>query len=148
MHDLLPEQAIGWDFDGTLIDHPAARLMHRFIRATPERRHVIITFRTGGMLRDLGRDLRRYRSAPPMSAFESVHAIDHEAWEQFMMAEWQRKAGILKGPITEIEDTYVNWKGQQCRELGVPVLIDDNLPHTKPGCERYGIRLIHPDQFL
>jgi hypothetical protein len=36
--------AIGWDFDNTLIGHAKSQAIHEYIRAHPEKRHVIVTF--------------------------------------------------------------------------------------------------------
>lgn len=142
-----PYAAIGWDFDGTLIDHDKADLMHAFIKAHPQKRHVIVTFRTHSLRLRLPHDLKRmYPKAPPITVFEGIESISNEAWEAFMTRDMQRRAGVIKGPLTDEEEYYVEWKGEMCKRLGLPVLVDDNLPHTEPGCEKHGIHLIHPDE--
>jgi hypothetical protein len=146
--NLLPQHAIGWDFDGTLVDHPAAGLMHEFIKATPDRTHYIITFRTHGLITALPDDLATYPSAPPLDAFREVKSVPADRWVAFERSRLMRRSGVLKGPMTEDEIFYVEWKGKVCRDLGLAVLVDDNTEHTRPGCEKYGIDLIHPDLFI
>lgn len=145
---MLSDTSIGWDFDGTLIDHPAAERMHAFIKATPERRHIIITFRTHLLFRMIARDLSVYPDAPPIDVFESIKGIEDRRWSAFERARTHRLAGMLKGPLTPDEIYYVEWKGDICKRLGLTVLVDDNIPHTQPGCVKFGIELVHPDEFL
>lgn len=141
-------EGIGWDLDGTLIDHPASSVLHALISKFPQKRHVLITFRTHGLRLRIERDLGAYPTAPNLAMFEAVHSISDRRWEAFEIARMQRKAGMLSGPLTPDEEYYVEWKGHMCQKLSLPVLVDDNTTHTKPGCERHGIVLLHPDQFM
>ncbi len=147
-HPLRPFRGIAWDFDGTLIDHPACETLHAIILAHPDKRHVIVTFRTQKMLQNIARDLSAYPHAPPLSAFTEVRGISERRWEMFEWARMQRLSGVLQGPPTHDEEYYVEWKGAMCRQLGLRVLVDDNTAHAQPGCLRHGITLLHPDQFI
>jgi 8-oxo-dGTP pyrophosphatase MutT (NUDIX family) len=142
---LAAHHAIGWDFDGTLIGHPASPMLHGFIRATPERRHVIVTFRTHELRAALPRDLAAIPGAPPISAFAAVESIPDALWLAFEEDRQRREAGALHGPLTAAERAYVEWKGATCRRLGLTVLVDDDAEHVGPGCEAHGVALVRPD---
>lgn len=142
---LLAQPAIGWDFDGTLIDHPASEAMHAFILAHPEKRHVIVTFRTHGMERRIWRELAQYPGAPRSENFVGILNIEDEAWEAHNTHTIQRQIGRLSGPPTKEELYYVEWKGMVCHRHGLTALVDDNIPHTISGCEKHGIILIDPN---
>jgi hypothetical protein len=141
-------EQIGWDFDGTLVEHPASEIMQSYIRAAPQKRHYIVTFRTHGLLTDLPHDLAAYRDAPPLNVFVKILSVDPDVWYAHATAEMQRRSGILKGPLTDAELLYREWKGLVCRQHGIPVMIDDNAEHVVPGCERYAVKYVHPDEFM
>lgn len=143
---LLSFDVIGWDFDGTLIDHPNAPAFHRFISEHPEKRHYIITFRTHGWQTRVFAELQKYPSAPPRECFTQVFNIDDKAWEAFNRISLRRSLGIYDGPLTPWEDYYFQWKGLMCKTYRIPMLIDDMRDHVLPGCERYDIIYFHPDE--
>lgn len=139
--------AIGWDFDGTLIENENSPVLHAYIRNHPEKRHVILTFRTHGMQNRMFVEMRHlYHDAPGPECFSDIHNISDKAWWEADRCFQLRKAGQLRGPLTKWERYYIEWKGMMCADLGLPVLVDDNHPHTYTGCERYGIRYIHPNE--
>jgi hypothetical protein len=140
-------EQLGWDFDGTLIDSEASPLLWKFILDHPKIKHVIVTFRTDHMLTTLWRELAA-EGGPQKEAFSGLLSVPYRIWEDHAHIEYNRRRGLITGPVMPEEDLYWEWKGLTCSEHGLPVLIDDNFPHTKPGCDRYGIRLIHPDEFL
>jgi hypothetical protein len=139
--------AIGWDFDGTLLNHPKSNLMHAFIRAHPAKRHVIVTFRTHGYQNQMFRELRRaYPDAPGPDSFSDVKNISNKAWEEFERYASLRLVNLMDGPLRPWEEYYVEWKGMVCHQLRIPVLIDDLADHVLPGCEKYHIKYLHPDE--
>lgn len=142
---ILPYSAIGWDFDGTLIDNPRSPRMHQFILDHPEKRHVIVTFRSHGWQHSIFEEMqRKYPDAPGPDCFDSVHNIDDNAWEKFNSAEQRRLLGLLTGRLTPWEEYYVEWKGMTCHHLGLPALVDDDPKNVVPGCEKYGIVYVNP----
>jgi len=144
---LLTYDAIGWDFDGTLIDHPKSSIMHEFILAHPTKQHFILTFRTHGMENSMFREMRvKYRDAPLPRCFSGTHNINARAWEKFLATQKERMLGLYHGPLTPWEEYYVEWKGMMCDKLHLPVLVDDMTAHVLPGCEKYGIAYVHPDE--
>jgi hypothetical protein len=146
--DLLKaHDAIGWDFDGTLIGHPASDLLHAFILAYPKKRHVIVTFRTHGMEKHVWRDLGRYPFAPPARAFAGVLNISNAAWEDHEDALMRRGAGLLEGAATVEEALYREWKGMTCAQHGLTVLVDDMPELVEAGCRKHGVAYFHPDAF-
>lgn len=139
--------AIGWDFDGTLIDHPNAPLMHTFINEHPEKQHVIITFRTHGMERTMFHEMAaKYPNAPEKHQFDAVFNISDRAWAAFTNAQDQRSMGRLDGRLTPWEMYYVNWKGLVCSLRHLPVLVDDKAEDVLPGCKKFGIVFVHPNE--
>jgi hypothetical protein len=143
---LLGYDAIGWDFDGTLVDHPKSPLMHEFINSQPNKQHVILTFRTHGMETTMFREMRqKYPTAPLPRQFTTIRNINARAWEKFIATQEGRLLGRYHGPLTPWEEYYIQWKGMECGRLGLPVLVDDMPEHVLPGCEKYGITYLHPD---
>jgi hypothetical protein len=139
-------KSIGWDFDGTLIDHPKSPLMHDYILEHPEQEHIIITFRTHGWQNAVFREMaQKYRRPPTSDHFSGVYNISDRAWERWTETQNERRAGQREGPATPWELYYVNWKGLVCKLKSIPVLIDDKPSDTVPGCEKYGIAFVHPD---
>ena len=138
--------AIGWDFDGTLIDHPKSPLMHQHILTHPEQRHVIITFRAHGYERTLFQEMSlKYPDGPSADHFAGVENISDLAWDGFMQVHRQRKLGRYTGPATPGEDYFVAWKAMTCDKLRLPILIDDKTELVLPGCLKHGITYLHPD---
>ena len=137
---------IAWDFDGTLIDHPKAPVMHKFIKEHSDKTHIIVTFRTHGWQKQVFTEmLTRYPEAPDKSYFDGVINISNRAWEGFTEMQRKRAAGRIHGPLSPWELYYVNWKGLVCKLKNLQVLIDDKSEHVLPGCEKYGIVFVHPD---
>jgi hypothetical protein len=143
---LLAYKAIAWDFDGTLIEHPKSRLMHEFIRSQPHKKHVIVTFRSHGLQRQIIREMHNlYPDAPRIECFHDILNISDRAWKAFDEAAEQRLLNHYSGPLTQAECYYVEWKAMVCHRLGVPVLVDDRRDQVLPGCTKYAIAYVHPD---
>ena len=144
---LMRFDAIAWDFDGTLIEHPRSSLFHRFIIETPDKRHAILTFRTHGMQNSMFREMRRmYPQSPGPECFFARRNIADRAWEEFNKVDQLRLFNHQKGPLTPWEVYYREWKGLTCRELALPVLVDDRPDQVLLGCEKFGIAFVHPDE--
>jgi hypothetical protein len=141
-----PFDAIAWDFDGTLINHPKSSLMHQYIKAHPQKKHVIITFRTHGAQYLIFEEMQfLYPGSPGKDRFGDVINISNLAWLNFTRYDRMRYHGRLKGPLTPHEEYYINWKGSICKQHGLSVLVDDRTDHVASGCEKHGIVFIHPD---
>lgn len=148
--------AIGWDFDGTLIRHTRSEAMHAYILANPHKKHVIVTFRTFGWQDRVWQHLAEiYPRAPARALFQGVVGIEQEKFfavesEDDPRIALHRQHDALrtidgKIYITEIEP-YVHWKGEVCRQRGLSVLVDDMRDLVLPGCRKHGIDYIHPDE--
>jgi hypothetical protein len=145
---LAQHDAIGWDFDETLARHGNSEAMHAFIKAHPDKRHVIVTFRTHGMQDGVFDELSVYPNAPGPEAFEAVLNIEDEAWERFSAHRHARQRGEIGAALTEAETYYLEWKGAMCRKHGLTVLVDDMVDRVKDGCEKNGIVYINPDDLI
>lgn len=133
---LVGARKIGWDFDETLIRHPASTAFWDYIASNPhQQEHFIITFRTSYLLDSIWFDLAREGSGLQSHHFEGVHGVPEPLYYGFV-------AG------TELRSGYMNWKGKKCRNLGIQILIDDATDHVITGCSRYGINHFHPDEFI
>ncbi len=136
---------IGWDLDGTLLNHAAAPALHRFIQATPRTRHVLITFRTRRRDVEPWAELAAYRNGPKRDLFKALVFLDEAAAEGVARIErgsrpaWWRPAADAK---------HMEWKGRVCAQHGLTALVDDKTRMVAPGCRRYGIELFHPEDFL
>jgi len=147
-------EAIGWDFDNTLIDHPNSAAIHRYIRAHPEKRHVIITFRSFGWQDEVWSSLAACPGAPPRQSFDRLLNMDDarfspavpESGPHVEHARAHDAIRVIEGKllITDVA-SYVEWKGLACRENGLTVLVDDRPECVLPGCARHGIVHVHPD---
>lgn len=134
--------AIGWDLDGTLIGHDKSRAMREFILATPEKRHVLITFRSHGLVPEIWPDLNRVGLTIDHFA-ASIHMTD-EMYESEYMSQRPIASGGRVGLIIPTQ-RYLEWKGEVCRDHGCTVLVDDNESNTLSGCRKHGIVYINPD---
>jgi hypothetical protein len=111
---------VGLDLDGTLLNGPHHKDIERWLSTT--RAEVqIITFRHD-ISPKLGRFLQQF------SAISTVHTLPR---------------GIEEG-----SKEYLKWKGKICKQMSIPVLIDDDIRSVKKGCEKYGIKLIDANQWL
>lgn len=139
---------IAWDFDGTLIDHPAAPLLHRFIREHRGIRHVIVTFRTHGTENLVWSELARYQTAPDRGCFDGVLNIPDEIWEE--VRDRRKRLGFARHllPRSLAEVRYREWKGWACRAHNLTALVDDMPAMVAGGCRRYDVALFHPKDFL
>jgi hypothetical protein len=144
---LLAYDSIAWDFDGTLHDHAKSALMQAFIKNHPQKQHYIVTFRTHGDQKRVFHQLRdRYHDAPGPEHFVDVLNISDKAWEQFDYVTEQRISNLVTGVLTLPETYYMEWKGMICHRLKIPVLVDDMRDLVLPGCLKYGIDYLHPDE--
>jgi hypothetical protein len=137
--------AIGWDFDETLVRHPYSAAMHAYIKTHPEKRHVIVTFRTHGLQNRVFEELALYPDAPGPEAFDAVLNIADEAWAKFDAHRSARLRGEIGPELTEAETYYLEWKGATCREHGLTVLVDDMVDRVHEGCKKNGIVYVNPD---
>lgn len=145
-HLLDNHDSIGWDFDGTLWNHERAEMMWDYIKATPHKRHYIVTFRSGwrGQIRwaedGCWLDLKRCGSGLCDEHIVEIINMDDKVFDE-------HGARITpSGLYLDVSDFYREWKGQVCLQNEITVLIDDNPDHTQPGCVKYGITYINPDE--
>src|SRR4051812_45906017 len=139
---------IGWDFDGTLIGHPASPILHDFIRSRRNIRHVIVTFRAGYQAGRIWDDLALYGTAPGRSCFDQVLCIPNEAIAEY--AASRERLGFMRHLLSpsRAEQQCRQWKGQVCSEIGLTALVDDMTGFVAAGCRRYDVALFHPSAFV
>jgi hypothetical protein len=150
INDLLdPHMILGWDVDGTILDHPAAPLMHRYIRDNPQKRHLIVTFRSHGWEDRIWDELAELHQAfPERNAFVEVVNLPNDLYMAYLCAR-----GNSDAPPSELIShpdilAFHEWKGMICAQHGATVLVDDMTEHVIIGCDRHGVTHIHPDEFL
>ncbi|WP_172799940.1 hypothetical protein, partial [Croceicoccus bisphenolivorans] len=77
--------------------------------------------------------------APPFSLlplhFRGIHGVPEDIYNR-------ARIGDLGG------EEYFYWKGKTCQQLGIEVLVDDDLTSVWPGCSQYKIAYIHPDAII
>lgn len=138
MQELQQYRAIGWDFDGTLMDHPNQSVFWDFIHTNPYgQRHDIVTFRSGGMENTIFFELLQAGSKLVSNHFTNVHTVPHDLWENF-----HNQTGLI---LPNTRDPYMDWKSQTCADNGLDILIDDMPYLVKAGCDRLGIAFLHPN---
>lgn len=134
---------IGWDIDGTLVGHVRARMMYKYILAHPEKKHYLVTFRSGFMNNNpwpemVWDDLIRADSGLFREHFVALVHMTTEEYDENCSG---RNGNIYAGPT----DFYKEWKGMHCNLHGITVLVDDNAEHVLSGCKKYGIAYVDPD---
>ena len=145
---------IAWDMDGTLIDHPAAPLLHRFILDTPHIRHVIVTFRSARQGTPWAL-LGGYSSRLGAGHFVQAIHLPDELCAGLSGETSARRSGRWPGlgplmrPWRRPPDTaHRSWKGLICQQEGITALVDDLTSLVAEGCRRHGVELFHPADFL
>lgn len=134
MDDITRYRKCGWDFDQVLWEHEHSRLFWNYILTNPhQQEHFIITFRTGRLFDRIWYDLGRANCPLLAFHFRGVFGVPEQVYNDFVL-------GLVGG------DRYLFWKGEQCAELGIELLIDDATMEVFAGCSRYGIDYLHPDQ--
>lgn len=133
MDDITKYGKIGWDLDMTLLDGANSPVFWNYILAnTYQQEHFIITFRTGRLFDRLWLDLAKANCPLLPLHFRGTFGVPERHYNNFML-------GLAGG------DEYMFWKGWQCRELGIEVLVDDATMEVWAGCSEYDIDYIHPD---
>ncbi len=145
---LRQHRAIAWDVDYTLYGHPASPNLHAFIVAHPDIRHVVVTFRSHGEEDEVWDELAEYPHAPAEACFDGVLNISDEAHVDYHDASGRRARLQHADPLSPAELHYLEWKGWTCAQNGLTLLVDDMTALVTRGCEKHGIELLHPDQFL
>lgn len=97
------------------------------------------------MLNYIPEDLSNY-GIIDQTFFKKILSVGNEAWSMNDMMIRQRRLTNSTAPLTLDEIYYRTWKGMICEENGIPVLIDDDTANVIQGCEKYGIKLFHPDE--
>jgi hypothetical protein len=143
-------ESIGWDVDGTMYeDHRTrtpetdarCRAMHEYILAHPEKKHYVVTFRSGKWATKVWEDLLRVNpDAPGEEVFVGLLCMSVQMFDE----NCARNLG--NGYYTEPTPIYKEWKGKICAENGITVLVDDNPNHVVPGCDRYGVLHLHAER--
>lgn len=143
---------IAWDVDGTLVGHPAASLLHRFIRATPHINHLIVTFRNERRHGTPWGPLGRYGDGPGPASFSRVVYLPDAMQKTRELARegrgrsrWSALRRWLRAPD---DPEFRAWKAVVCRQHGVTALVDDLTRVVASDCDRHGIELFHPSDFL
>jgi len=134
--------AIGWDVDGTLVNNPSASRLHNYIRANPQKRHCLVTFRTYDLLDTLEYDLAR-AGIRDISIFDKVLSVPVNTWMQWAIVQQNRKSGKTKGKLLGVEIEFMEWKGFICRTEGLTVLVDDDADNVERGCKRFGVEFVN-----
>lgn len=144
---------IAWDVDGTLVDNPAAPVLHRFICDTPHIRHVVVSFRSARHGIPWGR-LAGYGAGLEARHFDRAIHLPPELCAGIADDTGGRRGGRWPGlgaltPWRRSSDAaHRLWKGQICQQEGFTALVDDLTGLVAEGCRRHGVELFHPSDFM
>lgn len=147
VHRLASHMDIAWDVDGTLLDHSASPLLHRFILGTPHIRHVIVTFRSERQGTPWGR-LAAYGTGLGPAAFTHTLFLPDELSAGLADATGRRGRFSQLLRRTPPGGDHRTWKAQTCQTEGVTALVDDLTGIVAKACLRHGVELFHPADFL
>lgn len=76
----------------------------------------------------------------------SYHNYQLENDMEAVGLSWHNFKGIIMCPTIIRDNINVAkiWKAEQCKNLGIKYLIDDNFAVSELGCTKYDITLLHP----
>ena len=130
---------IGWDIDGTLLNGPASYKIRDFIFKNPQKKHYLVTFRTGDLLKQTESHMASF-GYKDLKIFKKILSVPENIWLNYIVVEDQNrrnKNNKLSFPHLQ----FMEWKGYICKMEGIPILVDDDIERTERGCIRYGIKL-------
>ncbi len=154
LHPILDEHAvIAWDMDGTLVDGPNSEFFLDYIRATPHKRHHVVTFRNKAMAKDVWGELQSH-GLDAKALIRSVENCPEPIHDCYMINH--RLAGSnerhryyrSEPPLTRDEfnayvDQFVLWKGLRATQIGATILVDDMPQWVLPGCYEHEVTFLH-----
>ena len=138
---------IGIDLDETLINTDKAFFIAKYIINNPDKNYYIVTFRSHG-LEEKNRvfnSLMTYLRVDMRKYFINIISIPYEDYENKHIANVQ-KGVISKEKYDSLLYNYLHFKGKRCKELGIEVLIDDDIKGVILGCTKYNIPLINTNE--
>lgn len=142
-------KSIAWDVDETLVNGAASVVCLMFIIAHPEIDHYIITARSSNYeVSAILPQIESYGLGVTRKNFKQIITSDHQKHTAFQIARQYRREGKLTGPLTPIEIYEYTIKGKVCHDLGIPVLVDDNILRSKMGTDKYNIKIIDPRELI
>lgn len=146
MKKILNHNTIGIDIDGTIIDHKNSEYLQDMVREFHKTKSFyLVTFRTHGWETQVFREMRQkygFRS-PSSRCFIGILNIPVEIYNNAMTF---RSRGLEEYAV--YDQLYKNWKGYICKKHDITILIDDRPEDVLPGCLKYGVEFMHPDQVI
>ena len=148
------QPAIAWDFLGTLVDGPADHELQKFIKKHPEIKHyVITTLSEGGWLTPYVIKNLKYKDVKLTEKnFAGIIGANEYLYYTGMKDVKRRREAIRNGepdePMTFEEEYVKYYKENMCKQLGVNVLVDDDIDNRHETCRKFGIKLINPEDCL
>jgi hypothetical protein len=92
------------------------------------------------------RDLASVTDQISVQHFAGLHTIDVHLADTVQRLRRLRARRLYAGPDSPAERAYRHWKGMICAQFGATILIDDRSEDVQPGCDAFGVALLHPDQ--
>ena len=135
---------IAWDIDKTLINNPNQELFYEFIKNNPQKRHVIVTYRTGEMVKNIFNELTELTK----DHFDDILGVPEELYYDRKEAESLIQAGNVTPELLKDVSTYRTWKGAICKKHGLTILVDDDRENAENGCKLHGIEFFYSLQQL
>lgn len=148
---------IGVDIDDTLIgDNYYKHVLQKFIIDYHlEKNFYLITFRLGYWVDNAFADIAEDNDDIKPKMFKGIWSVPQDLSDGYRKYRfhlknkhmWERYDDEELAHLEELENLhkqYHEWKGQQAKKLGCTILIDDMIELVKPGCDKYGVKLIHP----
>lgn len=139
-------RAIAWDYDGTLYRGVNSSFFWRYIEATPNTAHAIVTFRGVEQTSDLD-GWRGSIVCCPAGLWEAYKGAGIPAGSWFRAIDGtdaQRHAARLhcerRGIAPEHVTDFLMWKAKQAQRLGCTALVDDRPDLVMIGCEKNRIK--------
>ncbi len=150
-------QIVALDFDHTLVNGPKSHLLQQWVDSNPDVEKWIITFRnTPNWVGEIPDELAAV--GLNISQFAGVVHLPAGVWEEYSKyakiqhlinspnkVKYQRALeyhGVSDDEVRASVSGLTHWKAEQCVNLGAPVLVDDAIKLTEPGCIHNGIKLV------
>ena len=151
-HPVLDQhQVIAWDMDQTLIGGPNSNFFRAYIKAHPEKRHHVVTFRDRRWAMEIWQELTNcgdFRAKDAIKSVESCPEIIHNCYMVEFRTPQFREPFIASLKLTRDQfnahvQAFAYWKGLRASHIGATLLVDDMPEWCLPGCEAHGIAFLN-----
>lgn len=133
---------IGLDFDKTLVGSPNSAKLIDYILNNREKTYYIITFRTHNKHLEIPKILKNLYKIDLLkeNIVKNIINIDNISYNNYKLGKFLLETKQLYNN-QHLIDNYKNWKGKVCKEIGVQIMVDDDVV-IKKGLLNNGVKFL------